>query len=563
MLRFTLAISAFATMLSAMASQPLRRTKMMTTEDGTTVSVVKRGGPDFSWWETADGQCYELRSAALGETTAKRVLMPIAKPDATVADKRMHKAMMASTENGLGQYGKSGMGTVASIGSPTFPVIMVAFSDLDFLEADNEGKVSRFLNEKGYGDEPNSVGSVADYFRLSSYGAFTPKFEVVGKVTLPQDHLYYGAHTKSANDAHATELIREAVRLAEEQGVDFSKYAVNGSTPLVSIIHAGPGEHEDYGDDAEDYMWAHFQNGSFTTTTSKFDSYLMTNETMRDFDRYGALTGERITGIGTFCHEFGHALGLPDMYDINHETGGEGETPGYWDVMDYQFMYNGYRPMEYSAYERSCMGWVRVADLYLDGTEETHRLVPVGNATESDNAVYRIVNPANDKEYFLLENRQESPFFVSAYLGHGLQVWHIDYDSHAWNSNSVNTLADRQRVHVVPADGEWQGPELISKKDVAGKRYTYPGDLFPGYTNCTTFDGNLATFQDGSFTGHVVDIAEDADGVITFRFVSNVDAISGPALTAAGSKAYDLCGRSVSTSSAHGVYIVGGKKMVK
>ena len=153
MLRSTLAISAFAIMLSASASQPLRRTITLTTEDGQTVSVVKRGGPDFSWWESADGKCYELSRNTDGNH-AGRVLKAIANPCASVLDgQRMHKAMSASTEDGLGEYGTSGKGVVSSLGSPVIPVIMVAFNDLDFLPGNDEAKITRFLNEEGYKDE--------------------------------------------------------------------------------------------------------------------------------------------------------------------------------------------------------------------------------------------------------------------------------------------------------------------------------------------------------------------------------------------------------------------------
>lgn len=560
MLRFTLAISAFAMMLSASASQPLRRTVTMTTEDGHTVSVVKRGGPDYSWWEAADGQCYELKTATAG---ARRVLSPIVVPASAIPVQGMRKAMSASTADGLGEYGVSGKGVVASIGAPVIPVIMVAFSDLDFLPGNDETKISRFLNEEGYKDEAHTAGSVADYFRHCSYGAFSPQFEVVAKVTLPKDYRYYGAHAGSANDAHRTEAVRDAVRMAEEQGVDFSKFASGDRTPLISILHAGPGEQEDWGDDAGDYLWAHFSQTSISGTTTKFASYLMTNETMRTFDNNGKVTDEIMTGIGTFCHEFGHALGLPDMYDVNGTTDGDGETPNYWDVMDYQFMYDGYCPMEYSIYERSMMGWVQVVDLNLDQEGKEWVLMPVGAATEGGNVAYRIVNPSNDKEYYLLENRQASPFYQTTYLGHGMQVWHILYDDKAWAGNVVNTKADRQRVHVIPADGQWQATNQITKKDAAGLRYTFPGDLFPGYTNCTVFDNGADNFFEGAFDTHIVNICEDADGTIRFYYVNDIEGIADITASANGSKAYDLSGRSVEGRQAHGIYIVDGKKMVK
>ena len=62
-----------------------------------------------------------------------------------------------------------------------------------------------------------------------------------------------------------------------------------------------------------------------------------------------------INGIGTFCHEFSHCLGLPDLYDtVNSGQDGMGN----FDVMD-QGNYAGssFCPVGYSAYEKMACGW--------------------------------------------------------------------------------------------------------------------------------------------------------------------------------------------------------------
>ena len=407
------------------------------------------------------------------------------------------------------------------------------------------------------------MSSVADYFKHCSFGLFTPRFEVVAKVTLSQGYQYYGEHAGSQNDAKRMEAVKEAVALAEAQGVDFSKYGANGHAPLISLLHAGPGEQEDWGDDADDYFWAHFLQTSISANTTKFDSYLLTNESMRDIDNSGNVKEEKMTGIGTFCHEFSHALGLPDMYDVNGDRDGEAETPGYWDVMDYQFMYDGYRPMEYSAYERAMMGWMQVEELNAANAEQEFTLLPLNSTSAEGNKMYCIVNPADEKEYFLLANRQACNFMQGSHLGHGMIVWHILYDSNAWASNVVNTKAERQRVRVVPADGTWQATSQLNKKDAYGQRYTFTGDLFPGYTGRTTFDNTLDTFFEGDFDLRIVDIKESADGVITFRTTTEPDGIVSVTTAARGNQLYDLSGRSVKEQHAHGVYVSEGKKIVK
>lgn len=563
--------------LSASASQPLRRAVQLPLADGTIVTAERRGGPEMSWWETADGHRYIYSDAhqlvpftAADDARLSEVCLGGNLPfTATTQGSRrlgLHRSMMASTTDGLGQYGQSGLGVINSIGTPTIPVIMMAFSDLDFLPANDKTKIDRFLNEEGYDDEEYAVGSVADYFNQSSNGHFKPRFEVVAKVTLPNGYKYYGGKSGSATDARRSEAIREAVKLAEAQGVDFSKYSTGGHSPLISVLHAGPGEQEDFGNDYQDYFWAHFSQTSITGSTATFDSYLLTNETMRDFDSADNLTAEYMTGIGTFCHELGHALGLPDMYDVNGKTDGEGHTPGYWDVMDYQFMYNGFRPMEYSAYERSMMGWINVKTISKSAGSGMFNLAPLGKAQAGEDEVYRIVSPSNNSEYFLFENRQKSTFYMDNMLGSGMLVWHIDYDSNLWQGNRVNIDASRQRVCVVPADGAWQSNADLNKRDAANVRYTFTGDLFPGYAKVTTFNANLCNFVTGGFEGSVNDIQVlPENNHVTFNYadptlITGVEVFSGQD----NAPIYDLQGRRVNENHVPaGMYIQGGRVVIR
>lgn len=568
---------SFFVALSAFASQPLRRAVQLPLADGTMITVERRGGPEMSWWETADGHRYNYSEAhqlvpftAADEACLREVslggYLPFTATTQGSCRTGLHHSMVASTADGLGSFGVSGEGVVKSIGSPTIPVIMVAFADLDFLPANDRTKIDRFLNEEGYKDEQYAIGSVADYFNHSSKGHFKPHFEVVAKVTLPNGYKYYGGKSGSSADARRSEAIREAVRLAEAQGVDFSKYSSDGHSPLISVLHAGPGEQEDFGKDYEDYFWAHFSQTSISAGTTTFDSYLLTNETMRDFDDAYNVTNEHMTGIGTFCHELGHALGLPDLYDVNGTTNGKGNTPGYWDIMDYQFMYDGFRPMEYSAYERSMMGWLDVKRISKSARNGVYDLAPLGTAKKGENEAYRIVNPANDKEYFLLENRQKSTFYMDNMLGSGMLVWRINYDSNLWSGNRVNIDANHQRVCVVPADGAWQDNADLNLRDAENKRYTFTGDLFPGYANVTSFDAELCNFGTGRFEGTVSNIeVQNGTNHVTFTYadptlITSIETFS----TQNGAPLYDLQGRCVQSAEIPaGMYILGGRIVIR
>lgn len=561
----TLATTLMA--ISTFASQPLRRYVTRTTDDGVSVTVARYGSQDFSWWEDAEGVRYSYDAAShqlklMNEESFHEGLQTARGEEDRQGPRR---ALHASTENGLGEFGKSGMGVVNSIGSPTVPVLMVAFSDLDFLPGNDEKKIERFLNEEGYHDERLAVGSVADYFRHCSYGAFTPRFEVVGKVTLPNGYKYYGARVNASTaDARAQEAVMTAVSIAEEQGINFTKYAENGRAPLISILYAGPGNQEDWGLDSEDYLWAHFMHAAVNGKTVSFNSYLMTNESMRDFDNSYNLVNEYMTGIGTFCHEFSHALGIPDFYDVTGGKNGVAETPGYWDIMDYQFMYNGYRPMEYSAYERSMMGWIKVEDLNKDVAEKLYILTPLSKDNSPEGKMYRIVNPANPNEYLLLENRQRNLFYADNLLGSGMLAWYIRYDSGKWSTNRVNSMPSEQHVHVIPADGLWQSKWDLSKLDDNNCYYTYVGDPFPGYANVTTLDKTLDKTLSEWFDETIRNIAVDKEGNVTFRYGNITTGIGADETdkNCATDIYYDLQGRRLQGCAGKGVYIKNDKIII-
>ena len=543
--RILIGLALAAGLIEAQASGPLRRTRILPLSDTETVEVQKVGNAEYSWYETADGRRWtrDARTQRLVRWSGAPHNVPC-------------HAYSASGDHGMGTPGTSGRGVVSSVGEPRIPVIMVAYADLDFQEGTDSAKVSRFLNEQGYADEPLAAGSVADYFTDCSYGKFSPRFDVVAKVTLQNGYKHYGAHQGALNDAHAADLVREAVELSCAQGVDFAPYAVDGTAPIVSIIHAGPGEHEDYGDDCDDYVWAHFRPMKILADGVSFASYIINNETLRYF-KDGAVENEPMTGIGTFCHEFGHALGLPDMYDTNGDADGKGDTPGYWDIMDYQFMYDGYRPTSYSAYERSMLGWLPIMPLTENGA---YTLMPLdAMAPEGSMQAACVVNPQNPSEYFIFENRRKSSFYASAYLGEGMLVWHVDYSETLWNQNLVNTDAALQHVQVVPADGQWQSVKDVNLTDDAGKRYTYAGDIFPGYEEVTVFDGGIATFHLGSLEDAIHDIKVNDDGTVSFTFATATGITGIPMEKAPHAVIYDMEGRRLKTIPSRGLYILDGR----
>lgn len=545
MKRILLLLLFLATSIAVQAQRPQRVPMAGIQPGGERITIYKSGNAHVAFYTTEDGYVvlhepdggyYYARIGAKGlEATAQQAHNPSERSDAeqdfvadvaitaaqAYASPGVHRSPLkasARTENGLGEYGKPANGVVSSIGEITIPVIMVEFADRPFQETTTIEKVTRYLNEEGYHDEINTVGSVRDYFVAQSNNMFRPSFNVVAKVKAAKNYAYYGQNQGKTRDVNIKELIKSAIDSAVVKGVDFSTMLVNNRVPLVSILFAGPGEHNSYEDGCENYLWAHF-NSSLSYTSPyggpKFASYFIGDELYQRYASDGAtVIGSRFEGMGVFCHEFGHALGLPDFYETANGDG----VVDFWSVMDYgQYWKNGFCPIGYSAYERNFMGWLQINDLESD--QQVVTIYPLGDSENRDKQAYRIVNPANKNEYFILENRQPGLWYPEQ-LGTGLLIYHVDYVGNLWSGNTLNRDMNHPRFQVFPADNVNQ---VYSDLRQAGKTSAeayehFQGDLFPGSTSTTTI-ATFPVFTGSAITAPCYNIAVDNNRVLTLQYL--------------------------------------------
>ena len=200
-------------------------------------------------------------------------------------------------------------------------------------------------------------------------------------------------------------------------------------------------------------------------------------------------------GIGTFCHEFSHVMGLPDFYATTE--GSTHRTLGSWDIMDYgPYNNDGNTPPSYSAYERWFMGWIEPTLLNTAATVTLANLNHEGGRacyiTENGNAISNILRPS-PSTFYMLENRQKSGW--DQYIkGSGLMITKVQWSQYKWESNTVNNTASAMGVDIIEA-----------KKNTSS--YTdKTTDLYPrGATSFT----QVTNYQ-------VTDIAM-ADSIITFN----------------------------------------------
>lgn len=366
------------------------------------------------------------------------------------------------------------------IGSPKSLVILVNFSDKNFVTSTPQLSFNNLLNQSGY-NVNGGTGSARDYFMASSYGKFAPEFDVVGPYNLPKSIASYGANDEDGYDIDPAAMVVDACAAANAAGLDFTQYDTDNDGVLdnVFVYYAGYNEAEGA---SENTVWPHrwaVYTSEESATNYTYDGTIasVTFDGKRLYDyactsELSGSAGNSMCGIGTFCHEFGHVIGLPDYYHTNDNTGKS--TLDEWSIMDYGGYSNeGRTPPLYSTYDRFYLGWLTPQEV---NSPIDLSLLPIYQGiTEPANtnqqayllsATTHNLNGANPtpSEFFMLEYRKKTGW--DAFLpGEGMLIWHIDYNQSAWDNNEPNnysgtkqTATDHMRVYLQPLSGSTTTP---------------------------------------------------------------------------------------------------------
>lgn len=409
-----------------------------------------------------------------------------------------YKALQAfAAEAREASYPQSGKGLFTSnyprTGDVRCLVFIVEYSDVKFTLDNPKEYFTNMLNEEGF-SEYGGTGSARDYFLYQSNNKFRPEFDVYGPVTLPNTRAYYGANNWGGNDGRPQKMVTDAAEILKDE-IDFSKYDFDndGQVDNIYVFYAGQGEASG---GPSDSVWPHswsIENGP-TYDGKTIYSYTCSNEWE------GTASSGHPDGIGTFCHEFSHTMGLPDLYCTDYGSA-RYSTPSEWSVLDYgPYNNDGRTPPNYSAFERNAMGWLNgiVVDgpdsIELDAIDKCNEAVVI--ATEKEN------------EFFLFENRQQEGWdeFIP---GHGMLIWHVDFVQGVWDGNRVNNDVSHQYVDLVEANNQ------------ANSNFwsTMEGYSFPGTSGNTSFTATstpaFVSWGKKAVNLPITDIAE-RDGKISF-----------------------------------------------
>lgn len=597
-LSMTFALMGFA---SAFASKAYPGPITVIQSDGTELTVYLHGDENFSWYSTADGTLlvpvgsnyYIAQVEADGSLKATPQLAHNAEVRGTMekqvvaqqekekffhsADEEMQalaKSLNTDISTSRLYFPHTGNGK----NSPKVLVLLVQFPNLKFTAEDPKTAFNYFLNSERGEAAPtalsnyykgNNLSSVKQYFTDMSCGAFTPTFDIAGVVTVSKNYEYYGQEPSSGggHDINCEEMVQEACKLAKAQlGVNFSDYDQNndGKADLVYIIYAGLGQNN--GGDANT-LWAKTvvppsKKGGVDIGDGEYIYSYGINSELNPTPK--GKTGNYISGIGVFCHEFSHCMGIPDLYPYNTSAYLNNQEPEYWDLMDAgEYMQNGRCPAPYSPWELDIMGW----DSEIETLDNTARQIAI-QPYHKERKAYKI--EASDGQYLLLQNIQNKEWWVG-YPSHGLLIQRIDYNrENVGLDYKMNQTPGSPEVTILPADG------VVISGYLSGENGQYTedeyiksfyGDPFPGSEEVTQL--LEAKLNNNVVLTNLLYNIKEENGIITFDYLKNfTTGIDSPIVdngTEKDARIYTLDGRYLGTDKSQltkGVYIIGKKKVI-
>ena len=422
---------------------------------------------------------------------------------ATMTSAMRAKARRAAAHRALTQ--------VPTMGSPRVPIILVQYTD-------KKMKNTKAQFEAHY---KTSNKSAFQYFKDQSNGKYTPQIDIYGIYDLPKNRRYYGGSAYNGNDDMSGTMVIDAITKAGND-IDWSLYDNDGDgeVDVCIVVYAGVGQAQAYYT-VPGSVWpcqwtleeaAEWNDGTGPVERNGvvIDKYAVFNEVGGDNDN-----GSTLDGVGTFCHEFSHCLGLPDFYDTN--SGGH-YGMGNWSLMD-GACYNGGTvdgdtPIGYSAYEKAYMSWI---DL-ITPVENTKYTLPVFNSKseETDQAIK--ITAINENEYWILENRRQQGWDL--YIpDEGVMISHFTYMPSRWNDNTPNNESI-QLATIIPADNSLTSSS--EDKDLYGNtNHEFTTTSKPAMKANMKANGTLASSTGGAGTVDkpVTEINIDATGQASFWYM--------------------------------------------
>lgn len=373
-------------------------------------------------------------------------------------------------------------------------------------------------------DGPWPTGTMREYYDEISYGKVDLVGEVMDWVQLPSSDTYYEGSTgcnglARSCGARVGELLEWALASVDFQ-IDFGKFDNDGPDGIPNS-----GDDDGYADfvgfvqpevggecGGNTNLWSH----RWQFSAWGVGPYFQTNDaragggTIRVNDyvimpAQSCVNPGHMIEIGVFCHEFGHAFGLPDLYDLDDSSEGAGNwelmASGSWGGDNDSPQY----PTHMGAWSKAKLGWIEPVNVAPPITPQWLGIPAVEVQPLAVKLRYGLGTIGD--QYLLIENREGFGFDASI-RAPGLLVWHVDDAiGSLWNrlecidGPGIGTCGGlHYRVALEQADGEFDLERNQNRAD-AGDPFRAPdARRFTPYTLPWSYDYHKTATAQPSLT---------------------------------------------------------------
>jgi len=273
-----------------------------------------------------------------------------------------------------------------------------------------------------FGEAPGE-STMRNYYIEQSSGRYAVNGDVSPWVQVPYNAATYGSNycgdivctdtwrfVNDSVDAFAATFANAAALNAYLAPFDvWDRYDLDGDGNFTEpdgyidhfqSVHAGEGEETGGGAQGTDAIWSHrwyayFGLGPDGTGVNNFGGVKIggSNYWIGDYT-----VEPENGGVGVFAHEFGHDLGLPDLYDTSGNTGGAENSTGFWTLYSSGSYGStgipadgiGSKPVHLGNYEKFQLGWLNY-EVAFAGAPSTHRMGPAETNTKQAQGVFVVL----------------------------------------------------------------------------------------------------------------------------------------------------------------------------
>ena len=313
-------------------------------------------------------------------------------------------------------------------GNQKILVIPVMFSDVK--------------NSTTLGDLNKTLKNLTEYYYNVSYGKLNLTYEINDWIALPKPMAFYGADGGFGNTIYgridklnviSNQLGKDTVK-AVDLSTNFSKY------DHLIIIHAGNDQANDEG--CKDCIWS--MMFPYIGVETDDNCIIYSDGVVCEYVNY-ALTVSETDPFGVYAHEFGHDLGLPDLYDTNNGSGVVDDYDDY-ELMDSGGWFNAHP----GAFSKSKLNFVDELVVYNETKNIT--IFPA----ENNDTIIKIIGGNPDSwQYYLIEMRKKIGYdanLPNSYPNNALLIWKID---ESFSDNQISKHAPMVSLNVYNESGNW------------------------------------------------------------------------------------------------------------